>query len=279
MNTPQTPPNLDDSIAVVARALPPLIRDYLAQEKYTPITRSLMTAYRLRTDQGGVLEREIMLMLAGIDTPADFTQALAEEARLDAQTINGIMQDVNAQIFMPLRAQMRNVGNVAPPPVQRAVPPPPPPLAPKVAAAPPARPSPVHVPLPNYGYAAPPLQSPRYARVENKTDYTIAALPPKMMTPRTTPTPAATAPQARVAPQMPHMEMLPVGEEVVRPVPQPAFPARPAPAAAEFPANLPGAMPPLAVPIQPRAAAPVAPAAPVAAPYSSDPYREAIEGN
>ena len=43
----------------------------------------------------------------GVDTPDEFTKALAEEAKLDQQTIDSIVQDLNAQIFVPLREEMR----------------------------------------------------------------------------------------------------------------------------------------------------------------------------
>jgi hypothetical protein len=64
-----------------------------------------MTKYNLRIDQSGVLEREIMLLLMGVENPNEFTQALVEEAKLDQQTVNNIVQDINDQIFIPLRKE------------------------------------------------------------------------------------------------------------------------------------------------------------------------------
>lgn len=111
MNQDQKELTLEESVAQVMQTLPPLIRNYLAQGKYTAVAKGLMAKYGLRIDQGGVLEREMMLLLMGIENPDEFTQALAEEARLDRQTINGIVQDVNAQIFIPLREEeMRSGG-------------------------------------------------------------------------------------------------------------------------------------------------------------------------
>lgn len=98
---------LEESVKQVMQTLPPVIRDYLSQGKYTPIARNLMAKYGLRIDQGGILERGMMLLLMGIEDPAEFSKTLAEEAKLDQETINGIMQDVNTQIFIPLREEMR----------------------------------------------------------------------------------------------------------------------------------------------------------------------------
>ena len=124
------------------QTLPPVIREYLAQEKYTPVARNLMTKYTLRIDQGGVLEREIMLLLMGVETPDEFTKALAEEARLGQEAIAGIVQDINAQIFVPLREEEMKRSKAAP------VQPPPTPPQPVLSTGPQTY--------------APPLQSPRY---------------------------------------------------------------------------------------------------------------------
>lgn len=110
MDQNQSNLTFEDSIKEVMQTLPPVIRDYLAQGKYTPIAKSLMTKYNLRIDQGGVLEREIMLLLMGVENPDEFTQALVEEARLDEQTVSNIIKDVNNQIFAPLRKEEEKGG-------------------------------------------------------------------------------------------------------------------------------------------------------------------------
>src|SRR3989338_6152487 len=94
---------LEESINQVMQTLPPIVRAYLAEGKYTMVAKGLMSKYGLRIDQGGVLEREIMLLLMGIENPDDFTKALATEARLDQKIIGSIVQDINTQIFIPLR--------------------------------------------------------------------------------------------------------------------------------------------------------------------------------
>lgn len=90
------------------QTLPQIIREYLTQGKYTAVAKDMMAKYGLRIDQGGVLEREIMLLLMGIENPDEFSKALAEDAKLEQKTINGIVEDINEQIFVPLREQMRN---------------------------------------------------------------------------------------------------------------------------------------------------------------------------
>src|SRR3989338_895098 len=107
MNQDQPELSLDESMKQVMETLPPVIRAYLAQGKYTPVAKGLMAKYGLRIDQAGVLEREIMLLLMGIENPDEFTKTLTEEAKLNKQSVDGITQDVNTQIFVPLREEMR----------------------------------------------------------------------------------------------------------------------------------------------------------------------------
>src|SRR3989344_9586346 len=102
--------NLEESVAQVMRTLPPIIRNYLSTGKYTTVARILTTRYGLRIDQAGVLERELMLLLMGIETPSEFVQALIEEARLDKKIVDSIVQDANEQIFIPLRAEEPRIG-------------------------------------------------------------------------------------------------------------------------------------------------------------------------
>ena len=110
MNQDQSELTLEESIKQVMQTLPPVIRAYLVQGKYTVVARGLMAKYALRIDQAGVLEREIMLLLMGIENPDEFIKVLTDEAQLGQQVINGIVRDVNSQIFVPLQEEERKNG-------------------------------------------------------------------------------------------------------------------------------------------------------------------------
>lgn len=103
-------PTFEESIKQVMQTLPQNIRTYISQEKYTAVVKNLMSKYNLHIDQGGVLEREIILLLMGIESPEEFTQALFEEVRINKQIISSIAKDANDQIFIPLREEMRKSG-------------------------------------------------------------------------------------------------------------------------------------------------------------------------
>ncbi len=286
MNQDQSEITLEESVKEVMQTLPPVIRAYLSQRKYTMVTKSLMIKYGLRIDQGGILEREIMLLLMGIENPDEFTQALSEEAKLDKKTIENIAQDINTQIFMPLRERMRSG---------------------EVNTAPPAKPA---VAMPgalaqgkNY---APPLQSPMYSRPINISP--SASIPQKNFT-RPTPNlavkPPSNMPPTRLgmiaAPKsVDSGQLLEDHEELhieFNKTPMPQTPSLATPPSPQFPQGINRVAAPvvqsapiatkikLVVPtIDPKPIPPFTPAASAPKtppthqkPYSTDPYREPIE--
>ena len=114
MNQNKSEPTFEESIKKVMQALPPPIRNYLSQGKYSIVAKNLMRKYGLHIDQGGVLEREIMLLLMGIENPDEFAASLKSDAALSESVVRNIMTDVNQEIFVPLQKEMRNAGSAVP---------------------------------------------------------------------------------------------------------------------------------------------------------------------
>jgi hypothetical protein len=272
MDQRQREPSFDESVAQVMRTLPSPIRNYLGQGKYSEVANNLMTKYGLHVDQGGILEREIMLLLMGIENPDEFTQALVEEAKLDQQTINNIVKDVNEQIFVPLREEMRKGPQTVPQipkPVAVAEPPRTSVLSPRTTIIPanpqlPQRPAQVLAPVPRY---VPPK---KYFNLQNK-------IPPaspkatqdtaKLLEDHEEPSPSLKATEGAA-----HLDISNKVQGVSSPTTE--TPLRQA-LRTILPENLPGAMPP-PIPPPPPKPEPVVPSVPIA-PYSADPYREPVE--
>lgn len=136
----------------VVGELPAPIRQFIADGSARAAAKGIMEKYQLHIDQGGVVEREILLLLIGMRDPAQFVQELTVEGGLDAKTVSAISEDVNAQIFVPLREKMRGQGGaeaakpVSQATVQPVAPKPPVPSAPAmpkpVAPAPRVMPEP-----------------------------------------------------------------------------------------------------------------------------------------
>ena len=238
--------------------LPPPVRAMFASGKVETVAKSLMTKNQLHIDQAAIVERELILLLLGLKNPAEFTQTLATEAMLSQATINSISQDVNTQIFMPIREEMK-VGAAL---LAKAP-------QPKASPTPPAMNQPA-------GTMAPPPQSPRYFHLENKIpppsnqafrgSARTAPLPPKNVLPQQPAPKAATGglrdalaaamktPAPRPSPQAPVSTAKP---KLLEDHEEPHI---------ELGAKL--------VPPPPLSTKPKIPPAPAS--YSSDPYREPI---
>jgi len=283
---PQQESSLEQSVAQIMKTLPPFIRTYLSEGKYTAVAQGLMAKYNLRIDQGGVLERELMLLLMGIENPAEFTKSLIDEAKIvDKMTVDSIVRDINDQIFVPLRKQEEEMGKVAvfvsPKPSAPSVPVRPvvstPQTRPVVAPAPHMAPLPPKTVMPVAGGTL--HDAVRAALASKQTDASKLLLADHEES-RIAPIPSAkivenVAPRADIAQFAP----LPQRPQVVPPVvPMPQRPQTPAPVQMPTPVA--------EAPVAPRAPAPVAPIVPPVnkmpppppvTSYSADPYREPID--
>ncbi|MHB1770003.1 MAG: hypothetical protein ACYCPH_02910 [Minisyncoccota bacterium] len=235
----QREPTVEESIKEVMQTLPPPIRQYLGEGKYSIVAKNLMRKYGLHIDQGGVLEREIMLLLMGIENPDEFATSLKSEAALSEDAVRKIMTDVNQEIFIPLQKEMRNAGNGA---------------RETKSAAPRTSPSiPRSVPFPT---SRPPVLS------------NSAPLPPKMA-----------MPQSKVVPAVPPLSMLPLGEEqkerISNIAPHPSAPP-PANLPGAFPPSVAPSIKRPAPPQPFRPTTPVAPAKPYSTDPYREPIDEPV---
>lgn len=261
MNQDQPELTVEESIKQVMKTLPPVVRAYLAHGKYSVVAQKLMAKYGLHVDQGSILERELMLLLMGIENPNEFTQALTEEAKLNQQTIDGIVQDINAQVFIPLREEemksSQPSGTAAPGTApkkfmrldNRIPPRPPQPLRSSAS---------ITTPVPPRFVVSPSVVPQRSSALQP-----VRPVRPVM---NVTSTPPMANEKLLEDHEEPHIEFN-KASPTETPLRQALRTVMPSP-------NLPGAMQPRTPP--PAPARPAAPPVP-AKPYSADPYREPIE--
>lgn len=253
----------EESVQQILKTLPPVVRTYITERRYTGAAQSLMSQYKLRIDQGGVLEREILLLLMGVDDPNEFMETLATEARLDKTTIDSITRDINNQIFIPLRAEEMKAST-----------------APKTPVTPPAvGQQGSHfqlqnkIPLPQKpapgmpSLSSKPLDSSKLLE-DHEEPHIEFGKRPAQSAPAT---PARTAPPPPNLPgQMPPAapvapRIIPAGGRAPGPIPPTVAPAGPAPVAKPLPPPAPPGLKFTSAPPPPGKA------------YSADPYREPID--
>jgi hypothetical protein len=191
-------PTFEDDIKQILAEVPAPIRAFFASGKVQIVAKNLMQKYQFHIDQGAIVEREIIMLLLGINNPDEFIKALVEEAKLDQKTIDGIIQDINAQIFMPLREEEMKSGGVKTEPSAK---PAMPPAAWRANVPPAPRPPQINVSVPSYasrpfeasqpaGVVGPPLQSPKYFHLEDKIDPLLIKVIPEIKHSPVIPTPS-----------------------------------------------------------------------------------------
>ncbi|HQU07745.1 MAG: hypothetical protein B7X04_02665 [Parcubacteria group bacterium 21-54-25] len=109
MDTPSQIP-LDDSVRAVMGELPQPLQQFLASGKVEAVTKLLVEKYRLHLDQGTMLERALILMLLGVESPEEFSTGLEKDLGLSEGTVRALVADVNEQVFVPIRKQLEKEG-------------------------------------------------------------------------------------------------------------------------------------------------------------------------
>lgn len=257
-------------------AAPRIVQDVVTSPATEHILEELGKQYGLHVDAAGLLIKLTSYMLIGYAKPEESFQEL-RSAGVPEQQARQIIDEINKQIFVPLREQMRmKSGNTQSTSV-----------APQANVGVPnyAAPRPAGNPgivLPPKGNYAPPPQSPRYPnqqqdnvnafvhRVQrpsvNTMPPSISVIAPPAAKPLETPVRAAAPTSAPTSPgallsdhEEPHIDFPPLAASPAQ--------TRPTP-----PPNLPGAFPSLA-----SAAPKMPPPPPASSSYSTDPYHEPIE--
>lgn len=265
MNPNEEELSLEVAVEALLQDLPKPVQDFVTGPDRSRIALSLSEKYQLHLDQAGEFERSYMHMLLGISSPEEFVDTLIK-AGIAPETVRALANDVNEQVFVPLRKaeQVPQRTPVAPAPGATlpgsSVPVPPPiphrpepaPLVPPPSLVPPPAPQ-----MPHYMYMQPHmpqqmLYMPQYGMPYGPT--------PMYVWPQ--------APQPWPIPQgmsMEHLQQFNAHHQASIP---PASPAPSQPRA--FETERPAYAPP------PHPVAPLTQTQPLAKEYVADPYREGI---
>ncbi len=242
----QTPNDLsvDEAISTLLSELPKPVQDFVTGPDRARIALSLSQKYQLHVDQAGAFEIAYMHMLLGISSPEEFVDTLTK-AGISSEAVRGLANDVNEQVFVPLRKAEQEPAAPVPKAVAPVVAPLPAPAAPILPGSTEPVPQQV-VPPPTHHYPVP------AAPLPHTLIYPPYAVPygtPMYMMPVHHPQQWVTPPVATPLPE--------------QPVPTPPVPVQP---------STPIPVPPL---METRPiATPMPQPTPIQKEYSADPYRE-----
>ena len=107
---------LEEGVLDILTTLPKPLQEFLTGPERDAVTLKISSAHTLHADQAGAFQRAFLFMLMGIFTPDQFVQDL-KDAGIDSATVSALAQDVNEEVFKPLREKERQ-GNVG---AQKAV--------------------------------------------------------------------------------------------------------------------------------------------------------------
>ncbi|MBI1957252.1 MAG: hypothetical protein HYS44_02240 [Candidatus Niyogibacteria bacterium] len=100
------------------------------------IIEALEKKYHLTVEQAGNLADEVGLFMLGFTKPENFSDSIQNRLRMNLETVRGIIEDLNLQIFSKVRDSLKRAHTLEENPVI------PIPKAPPVAAAPITTPAP-----------------------------------------------------------------------------------------------------------------------------------------
>lgn len=126
--------SLTDAVTSLVSELPAPVRDFIQSSERDSIALKLSQKYNLHVDQAGVFQLAYLHMLIGVASPEEFSKTLTD-AGISTETVSKLINDVNEEVFKPLRAKEREgrVINQIPP----AAPPSPTPATSVVPVVPP----------------------------------------------------------------------------------------------------------------------------------------------
>lgn len=104
----ETEPTLEESMMSVLATLPMPVREYLTQGGLENTARVVTAKYNLHIDQGAVVQRELMLVLMGIEPPSELAETLHTEVGLEPEAVSAILEDINRDVFQPLQEKIKS---------------------------------------------------------------------------------------------------------------------------------------------------------------------------
>jgi len=170
---------------------PPVIQGFITSGALEKFVESTQRKYGLEQDVAGRLSDETLMLMLGITPIEEITQSLTQEVLIRQEQLQGVLDDMNDQIFEPLRQAEKQgapTGTKPAPMPPPAIGVPQPTAAIKVVAPQPPAPRPVTPPAPpaiprptppvNLPGAMPPVPAPMPAPAAPQMPKPAAATPP-----------------------------------------------------------------------------------------------------
>lgn len=96
--------SFEENVQEVLHGLPQPIQDFLTGPERDAVTVKITQKHNLHADQAGRFQKAFLFMLMGIFSPEQFAKDLADVG-ISPETVRALANDVNEEVFKPLRAK------------------------------------------------------------------------------------------------------------------------------------------------------------------------------
>lgn len=104
-----------EQIKEAHKKLPKDLQDALYDVKITDIERAIGKRHGLMLDKIGKLIEETGLVMLGLTRPEDYIKNLAKRLEAPPEKAKAIADDINQQVFKPIRESLKKIHNVSTP--------------------------------------------------------------------------------------------------------------------------------------------------------------------
>lgn len=105
--------NLPESLKDIYRSLPAKIRETIFAVETTDAYDRAQEAYSLTPKQREVLSVQCGLLMMGLRLPQELVPVLMEELKLPKEKVSLIAQDINREVFNPIKNELKEIHAIA----------------------------------------------------------------------------------------------------------------------------------------------------------------------
>lgn len=104
-----SPEEINTQIRERFRQLPPKLQDAITSADLSQKIKEIVKKHNLLIDEGGILEREVLFILLGLEPSSEFVDNISKELGLNKEEVTAIAEDVNTLIFDGVRTHLREI--------------------------------------------------------------------------------------------------------------------------------------------------------------------------
>lgn len=91
------------------QSLPPALQQAIRSSNLRDQLKKIAEKFRLHIDQAAALENQTVMVMMGLQTPLEYTEALENELAVSENASYDIAEEANKEIFLPIREHLKKL--------------------------------------------------------------------------------------------------------------------------------------------------------------------------